>query len=77
MVKELTPHTVNNLYRKYFEEVFDFSDATNYGLNRSSSGVVFNALVSITGNRRNRRFYIFKKDLNSLNLNSLIRFKLF
>ena len=38
------------MYRKYFEEVFDFSDATNYGLNRSSSGVVFNALVSITGN---------------------------
>ena len=111
MVKELFPHTINNLYRKYFEEVFDFSDATNYGLNRSSSGVVFNALVSITGNptrnigipnrtiddikkeglnvsgynisfspaignskytlcivfyhRRNRRFYIFKKDSNS------------
>ena len=50
MVKELIPHTVNNLYRKYFEEVFVFTDATNYGLNRSSSGVVFNSLVSITGN---------------------------
>ena len=50
MVKELIPHTVNNLYRKYFEEVFDFTDATNYELNRSSSGVVFNSLVSITGN---------------------------
>ena len=50
MVKELTPHTVNNLYRKYFEEVFDFTDATNYKLNRSSSGVVFNYLGSITGN---------------------------
>ena len=50
MVKELIPHTVNNLYRKYFEEVFDFTDVTNYELNRSSSGVVFNSLVSITGN---------------------------
>ena len=50
MVKELTPHTVNNLYRKYFEEVFDFTDATNYGLSRGSSGVVFNSLDSITGN---------------------------
>ena len=49
MVKELAPYTVNNLYRKYFEEVFDFTDATNYKLNRSSSGVVFNYLASITG----------------------------
>ena len=49
MVKELIPYTVNNLYRKYFEEVFDFTDATNYKLNRSSS-VVFNYLGSITGN---------------------------
>ena len=49
-VKELIPHTVNNLYRKYFEEVFDFTDATNYGLSRGSSGVVFNSLNSITGN---------------------------
>ena len=50
MVKELIPHTVNNLYRKYFEEVFDFTDATNYVLSRGSSGVVFNSLDSITGN---------------------------
>ena len=34
----------------YFEEVFDFNDATNYGLSRSSSGIVFNSLDSITGN---------------------------
>ena len=38
------------MYRKYFEEVFDFTDATNYGLSRGSSGVVFNSLVSINGN---------------------------
>ena len=49
MVKELAPHTVNNLYRKYFEEVFDFTDANNYKLSRGVSGVVFNYLKSITG----------------------------
>ena len=50
MVKELAPYTVNNLYRKYFEEVFDFTDANNYKLSKTSSGVVFNYLKSITGN---------------------------
>ena len=50
MVKEIHPFTTHNLYRKYFEEVFDFTEATNYKLNRSSSGVVFNYLGSITGN---------------------------
>ena len=49
MVKELAPYTVNNLYRKYFEEVFDFTDANNYKLSRGVSGVVFNYLKSITG----------------------------
>ncbi|CAH3018102.1 unnamed protein product [Porites evermanni] len=49
MVKELAPYTVNNLYREYFEEVFDFTDAANCKLNKSSSGVVFNYLKSITG----------------------------
>ena len=50
MVKELFPHTINNLYRKYFEEVFDFTDATNYKLRRTSSGIVFNYLASNSGN---------------------------
>ena len=50
LVKELAPHTVNNLYREYFEEVFDFTVADNYKLSRGVSGVVFNYLKSITGN---------------------------
>ena len=50
MVKELVPYTVNNLYREYFEEVFDFTDANNYKLSKTSSGVVFDYLKSITGN---------------------------
>ena len=45
----MTKFTINNLYRNYFEEVFDFTDASNYGLNRSSSGVVSNSLISIRG----------------------------
>ena len=50
LVKELAPHTKNTLYRNYFEEVFDFTDANNYKLSRGVSGVVFNYLKSITGN---------------------------
>ena len=38
------------MYRKYFDEVFDFTDANNYKLSRGVSGVVFNYLKSITGN---------------------------
>ena len=48
-IKSMNNYTINNLYRQYFEEVFDFTDASNYGLNRSSSGVVFNSLISISG----------------------------
>ena len=50
MVKELIPCTINNLYRKYFKEVYDFTDAANYKLSRTSSGIVFNNLASISGN---------------------------
>ena len=50
MGKEIHPFTTHNLYRKYFEEVFDFTDANIYGLTRGVSGVVFNSFDSITGN---------------------------
>ena len=36
MVKELIPFTKNALYRKYFEEFYDFADADMYGLSRGS-----------------------------------------
>ena len=48
-IEGMTKFTINNLYRNYFEEVFDFTDASNYGLNRGASGVVFNSLNSISG----------------------------
>ena len=45
MVKELIPFTTNHVYRQYFEEFYDFTDANIYGLNKTSSGVVINSLV--------------------------------
>ena len=45
MVKELFPFTKNYVYRFYFREFYDFSDAYIYNLVKSSSGVVFNSLV--------------------------------
>ena len=44
MVNELIPFTSNILYRKYFEEYYDFTDANIYGLNIGSSGVIINSL---------------------------------
>ena len=48
-IEGMTKFTINNLYRSYFEEVFDFTDASNYGLVSGVSGVVFNSLISISG----------------------------
>ena len=45
MVKELIPFTTNHVYKQYFEEFYDLSDANIYKLNKTSSGVVFNSLV--------------------------------
>ena len=44
MVKELAPYTKNNLYRKYFDEVYDFADADSYGINIGSSGIIINSV---------------------------------
>ena len=44
LVKELAPHTKNSLYRLYFSEFYDFTDADLYGLRRGVSGVIFNSL---------------------------------
>ena len=45
MVKELIPFTTNHVYKQYFEEFYDFTDANSYVINKTSSGVVFNSLV--------------------------------
>ena len=44
MVKKLIPFTTNILYRSYFREFYDFTDANTYGLNIGASGVVFHSL---------------------------------
>ena len=44
MVKELIPFTTNNIYRQYFEEFYDFGDASNYKLTQGSSGDSFTGL---------------------------------
>ena len=44
MVKDLIPFTTNHVYRQYFEEFYDFTDANIYGLSSTSSGVVINSL---------------------------------
>ncbi|KAM7448017.1 hypothetical protein ABFA07_003919 [Porites harrisoni] len=49
MVKEIKPHTINYLYRSYFEEVYDFTNAARYKLSRASSGIVFRYLSSSSG----------------------------
>ena len=50
MVKEIHPFTTHNLYRNYFKEVYDFTNAANYKLSRTASGIVFNNLASTSGN---------------------------
>ena len=43
MVKELIPYIYNNLYREVFEEYYDFSDASIYGLRSGAFGVIINS----------------------------------
>ena len=50
MVKELNSFTINYLYRELFEEVYDFTNAANYKLSSTASGIVFNNLSSSSGN---------------------------
>ena len=50
MVKEIQPFTTNIFYRNYFEEFYDFTNASNYKVNPISFGIVFNYLSSSSGN---------------------------
>ena len=44
MVKELIPFTVNHVYSRYFEQIYDFTDANNYELKRGASGIIIRGL---------------------------------
>ena len=67
MVKELIPSTTfttNYIYRQYFEDFYDFTDATKYKLVQGSSGTVF------TGVNPNLGFQS-TKDLNFISPDGL------
>ena len=44
MVKELIPFTVNHVYSRFFEQIYDFTDANNYELKRGASGIIISGL---------------------------------
>lgn len=48
MVKDLEskvgPYTRNNVYREIFEQLYDFSDASNYKLTLGSSSITFTGI---------------------------------
>ena len=43
LVKTLIPHIVNSVYKEFFEEYYDFSDANIYGIKLGSFGVIINS----------------------------------
>ena len=49
MINKIKPSIKFFIYRKYFKEFFDFSDAKCYNLVTSASGIVFNSVSSISG----------------------------
>ena len=59
MVKELIPFTTNYVYRRYFSDFFDFTDANIYGLNKTSSGIRFITLNHYGLNDYNQHGSIF------------------
>ena len=48
-IEAMTKYTINNLSREIFEEIYDFTNAANYKLSSTSSGIVFNYLSSSSG----------------------------
>ena len=68
MVKELIPFTVNHVYSRYFEQIYDFTDANNYELKRGASGIIIsglNHLHSLNG------ITIPNKDISNINKEGL------
>ena len=44
MVKELIPFTINHVYSRFFDQIYDFTDANNYKLKTGASGIVISGL---------------------------------
>ena len=70
MVNKLKPSIKFYIYRKYFEEFYDFSDAKCYNLVPSAYGVVFNSISSISGNAA-RNITFPNKTIDNINHGSL------
>ena len=71
MVKELIPFTTfttNYIYRQYFEDFYDFTDATKYKLVIGSSGAVFTGVNPNLGFQSTKDLsFIFPGGLRNLN----------
>ena len=70
MIDKLKPRIKFYIYRKYFKEFYDFSDAKCYNLVTSASGVVFNSIGSISGDA-NRNITFPNKTIDNINHGSL------
>ena len=70
MVNKLKPSIKFYIYRKYFEEFYDFSDAKCYNLVSSAYGVVFNSISSISGDAA-RNITFPNKTIDNINHGSL------
>ena len=44
MVKELIPFRKNHVYSRFFDQIYDFTDANNYELKRNASGIVISGM---------------------------------
>ena len=49
-IEAMTKYTIKILYKDIFEEIYDFTNAANYKLSSTASGIVFNYLSSSSGN---------------------------
>ena len=71
MVKELihfTTFTSNYIYRQYFEDFYDFTDATKYKLVPGSSGTVFTGVNPYLGFQSTKDLsFIFPEGIRNLN----------
>ena len=70
MIDKIKPRIKFYIYRKYFKEFFDFSDAKCYNLVTSAYGVVFNSISSISGDV-NRNISFPNKTIDNINHGSL------
>ena len=70
MVNKLKPSIKFYIYRKYFQEFYDFSDAKCYNLISSAYGVVFNSSSSISGDAA-RNITFPNKTIDNINHGSL------